>query len=151
MKSETPAKRKVSTIAKPDTQALLQDLRQYIEAARSRVALRVNAEMTLMYWHVGERINREVLANQRAEYGKQILAAISAQLQEEFGSKGFDEKSIRRMMQFAEMFPNFQIVAPLARQLSWSHFVEILPLKDELQREFYLTMAVTENITYHAL
>ncbi len=145
MKSETPAKRKVSTIAKPDTQALLQDLRQYIEAARSRVALTVNAEMTLMYWHIGERINREVLANQRAEYGKQILAAISAQLQEEFGSKGFDEKSIRRMMQFAEMFPNFQIVAPLARQLSWSHFVEILPLKDELQREFYLTMAVAEK------
>ena len=66
-------------------------------------------------------------------------------MQEEFGKKGFDEKSIRRMMQFATLFPDSQIVAPLARQLWWSHFVEVMPLKDELQREFYLTMAASER------
>ena len=104
---------------------------------------RSNAELTLMYWHIGERINREVLGNERAEYGKQIVAAVSRQLQEEFGAKGFDEKSIRRMMNFADRFSDFQIVAQLARQLSWSHFIEVMPLKDELQREFYLTMAAS--------
>lgn len=122
---------------------LVDDLRQIINEARNRVAVNVNAELTLMYWHIGERVNREVLGNERAEYGKQIVAAVSRQLQNEFGAKGFDEKSIRRMMNFADRFPDFQIVAQLARQLSWSHFIEVMPLKDELQREFYLTMAAS--------
>jgi predicted nuclease of restriction endonuclease-like (RecB) superfamily len=98
-----------------------------------------------MYWHIGERINRDVLGNQRAEYGKQIVSTVSTQLQEEFGTKGFDEKSIRRMMQFAQQFPNIQIVAPLVRQLSWSHFLIVMPMKDDLKREFYLTMAASER------
>ena len=42
---------------------LVDDLRQIINHARSRVAVNVNAELTLMYWHIGERINREVLGN----------------------------------------------------------------------------------------
>jgi predicted nuclease of restriction endonuclease-like (RecB) superfamily len=125
--------------------SLIQDLKQYIEQARSHVSVAVNSEITLMYWHIGERINRDILGNQRAEYGKQIVATISAQLKDEYGEKGFDEKSIRRMVQFAQLFPALQIVAPLARQLSWSHFVIVMPLKDELQREFYLTMAAAER------
>ena len=127
------------------SQSLIEDLRQIIEQARGQVAATANYALTMMYWHIGERINREVLGNQRAEYGKQIVATVARQLQEEFGRKGFDEKSIRRMMQFATLFPDSQIVAPLARQLWWSHFVEVMPLKDELQREFYLTMAASER------
>lgn len=123
------------------TQSLIQDLRQIVEQARCRVASTANAELTMMYWHIGERINREVLGNQRAEYGKQIVASVARQLQADFGTKGFDEKNIRRMMQFAQLFPEEQIVAPLARQLSWSHFLMVMPLKDELQQEFYITMA----------
>ncbi len=49
------------------------------------------------------------------------------------------------MMQFARMFPDEQIVAPLVRQLSWSHFVEVMPLNNDLQREFYITMAASER------
>jgi len=132
-------------VATVSTQSLIQDLRQIIEQARGQVAATANYAQTMMYWHIGERINRDVLDNQRAEYGKQIVATVARQLQEEFGRKGFDEKSIRRMMQFATLFPDSQIVAPLARQLWWSHFVEVMPLKDELQREFYLTMAASER------
>ena len=127
------------------SQSLIEDLRQIIEQARGHVAATANYAQTMMYWHIGERINREVLGNQRAESGKQIVATVARQLQEEFGKKGFDEKSIRRMMQFATLFPDSQIVAPLARQLWWSHFVEVMPLKDDLQREFYLTMAAAER------
>lgn len=130
---------------------LVQDLRQIIHDARGRVAAQVNSELTLMYWHIGERINRDVLDNQRADYGQQIVATVSRQLQEEFGHKGFDEKNIRRMMQFAQQFPDIKIVAPLARQLTWSHIVEILPLKDDLQREFYLTMASAERWSVRTL
>ena len=126
-----------------ETQSLMQDLRHIIEQARGHVAATANYEQTMMYWHIGERINRDVLGNQRAEYGKQIVAQVARQLQEEYGKKGFDEKSIRRMMQFSAQFPEEQIVAQLARKLFWSHFVEVLPLKDSLQREFYITMAAS--------
>ena len=132
-------------VATVSTQSLIQDLRQIIEQARGQVAATANYAQTMMYWHIGERINREVLGNQRAEYGKQIVATVARQLQEEYGVKGFDVKNVHRMMQFATLFPDSQIVAPLARQLWWSHFVEVMPLKDDLQREFYLTMAASEK------
>ena len=127
------------------TQSLIQDLRQIVEQARCRVASTANAELTMMYWHIGERINREVLGNQRAEYGKQIVASVARQLQEDFGTKGFEERTIRRMMQFAQMFPDLQIVSPLVSKSSWTHFLIVMTLKNELQREFYLTMAASEN------
>lgn len=66
-------------------------------------------------------------------------------MQQDFGGKGFDEKNIRRMMQLASQFPDIQIVAPLVRQLSWSHFLLVMPVKDPMAREFYLTMAAAER------
>ena len=131
-------------------ESLITDLRTLINEARNKVALIVNTEITLLYWHIGKRINEEVLGNQRAEYGKQIVSTVSRQLTEEYG-KGFNEKSLHRMMQFAELFPDFQIVAPLARQLSWSHFLMLFPIKDPLSREFYLTMSVSERWTKRTL
>lgn len=131
-------------------ESLITDLRTLINEARNKVALIVNTEITLLYWHIGKRINEEVLGNQRAEYGKQIVSTVSRQLIEEYG-KGFNEKNLRRMMQFAELFPDFQIVAPLARQLSWSHFLILFPIKDPLSREFYLTMSVSERWTKRTL
>ena len=131
-------------------ESLITDLRTLINEARNKVALIVNTEITLLYWHIGKRINEEVLENQRAEYGKQIVSTLSRQLTEEYG-KGFNEKNLRRMMQFAELFPDFQIVAPLARQLSWSHFLILFPIKDPLSREFYLTMSVSEKWTKRTL
>ena len=127
------------------SQSLIQDLRQIIEQARGQVAATANYAQTMMYWHVGERINREVLGNQRAEYGKQIVSAVSTQLQAEYGKKGFEPRSIWRMMQFAQEFPDVEIVSAVSTKITWSHIIEILPLKDDLQREFYLTLASTER------
>ena len=124
---------------------LINDLRQIIDSARSRVAATANYELTAMYWHIGNRINSEVLGNERAEYGKQIVAQVARQLQDEYGTKGFEERTVRRMMKFAQLFPDFQIVSPLVSKLSWSHFLIVMPIKDELQREFYLTMAANER------
>ena len=136
---------KRNDLEETSSKSLMQDLRQIVDQARIHVAATANYELTMMYWHIGERINHEVLDNQRAEYGKQIVATVARQLQDEYGKKGFDEKSIRRMMQFANLFPDEQIVAPLARQLSWSHFQIVMPIKDNLQREFYMTMAASQN------
>ncbi len=127
------------------SQDLIQDLRQIIEDARGHLASTANYELTMMYWHIGERINREVLGNQRAEYGKQIVAQVAQQLQITYGEKGFEKSSITRMMKFAKLFPDRQIVAQVARQLTWSHFVEVLPLKNVIAREFYITLAASER------
>ena len=129
----------------PVNTLLIDDIRQIINQTRSRVAVNVNAELTLMYWHISERINREVLGNERAEYGKQIVATVSQQLQSDYGDKGFEPRTIRRMMQFASLFPDIKIVTPLVTQLSWTHFLLVMPIKDPLAREFYLTMAANER------
>ncbi|MCQ2195087.1 MAG: PDDEXK nuclease domain-containing protein [Paludibacteraceae bacterium] len=123
---------------------LMSDLRQIIDEARIHVASTANYELTMMYWHIGERINRDVLGNERAEYGKQIVSQVATQLQALYGSKGFEIRNVRRMMQFAQQIKEEKIVSQLATKLSWSHFIEVLPLKDELQREFYLTLAANE-------
>ena len=67
-------------VAQAAGQSLIHDLRQIIEQARVRVAATANYELTMMYWHIGERINREVLGHERADYGKQIVSAVSTQL-----------------------------------------------------------------------
>ena len=131
-------------------ESLITDLRTLINEARNKVALIVNTKITLLYWHIGKRINKEVLGNQCAEYGRQIVSTLSTQLTKEYG-RGFELRNLRRMMQFAELFPDFQIVAPLARQLSWSHFIELLSIKNDLGREFYLTMAASENWSIRTL
>ncbi|MCR4915711.1 MAG: DUF1016 N-terminal domain-containing protein [Prevotella sp.] len=110
-------------VAQVAQQFLIQDLRQIINQARGQIAATANYELTMMYWHIGERINREVLGNERADYGKQIVSAVSTQLQAEYGKKGLEKSSITRMMKFAKLFPDEQIVARMAQQLSWSQQV----------------------------
>ena len=65
------------------------DIRSLIEQTRRQVAVTINSGMTLMYWHIGERINREILGGERAAYGKQIVASLAKKLTEEFGA-GYD-------------------------------------------------------------
>ncbi len=55
------------------------------------------------------------------------------------------------MIQFAEIFPDKEIVVTLSRQLSWSHFVGILPIKDDLQRDFYTEMCRMERWSVRTL
>ena len=129
---------------------LLADVQSMIEQTRVGVAQAVNAGMTSLYWRIGKRIQNEILKGQRADYGKEIVATLSRQLVSKFGT-GFSEKSLRRMMQFAEVFPDPEIVATLWRQLSWSHFRELLPLKEPLQREFYAEMCRVERWSVRTL
>lgn len=136
-------------IAKTEA-ALLSELRGLIEQARQHVAQTANSTLTLLYWKVGQRIGREILRGQRAEYGEQIVSTLSTQLVLEYG-RGFGLRSLRRMVQFSEAFPDEQIVATLSQELSWSHFVEILPLKKPLEREYYAEMCRIERWSVHTL
>ena len=130
--------------------ALLNDVRQLIEQARAHVASAANSAQTLLYWQVGERIRREVLGEARADYGEQIVSTLATQLVQAYG-QGFGLRSLRRMVQFSEAFPDAQMVATLSRELSWSHFIEILPLKQPLEREFYAEMCRIERWSVRTL
>lgn len=131
-----------ATVFAPET--VLAEVRQLILEARQQTARTVNAGLTMLYWQVGDRIRREVLKEKRAEYGGEILQAMAAKLEVEFGA-GFAEKNLRRMVQFAEVFPDRTIVVSLLRQLTWTHFIALIPLKDSLQRDFYAEMCRIEN------
>jgi len=123
---------------------LLGDIRKLIEETRSAVARTVNAGLAMLYWRIGKRIGEEILKGHRAEYGKQIVVSLSRQLVQEHGNS-FSEKNLRRMVQFAEVFPDEQIVVSLIRHLSWTHFLALIPLRDPLQREFYAAMCRAEG------
>ena len=92
---------------------LIDDLRQIIDSARSHVATTANYELTMMYWHLGDRINRDLLNNERAEYGQQIVSTLSTQLTELYG-KDFSPRNLHRMIQFSQLFSNEEIVSQLA-------------------------------------
>jgi predicted nuclease of restriction endonuclease-like (RecB) superfamily len=124
--------------------ALVLDVRELILSARQTVARGVNAALVLLHWQIGQRIRVEILHEKRAEYGEEILATVSQQLTAEFGN-GFSRFNLSRMIQFAEAFPDEKIVATLSQQLGWSHFVELLPLKKHLQRDFYAQMCRIER------
>lgn len=124
---------------------IISDIRNLIEQSRHQVAVAVNTGMTLMYWHIGERINREILGGERAAYGKQIVATVSQKLTEEYGGSQFSVKNLNRMRLFAERFPDLSIWTPLVSKLSWSHFLQVISIDDNLKRQFYLTMAADQR------
>jgi hypothetical protein len=130
--------------------ALLSEVRDLIQTARDSVSQAVNAGLTMLYWEVGNRIRREVLKEKRAGYGQAIVSALSRQLEPEFG-RGFGEKSLRRIIQFAETFPDREIVVALIRQLSWTHFIALIPLRDQLKRDFYAEMCRVERWSVRTL
>ena len=123
---------------------LLQDLRTLIADARQSVAQAVNSALVILYWKVGQRIRKDILKDKRAAYGKEIFSTLSRKLVAEFGA-GFSRPNLFRMVRFAEVFMDEEIVVTLSAQLGWSHFVEIVPLKDELQRDFYAEMCRIER------
>ena len=129
---------------------LLGDVRALIEQARDATARAVNAALVLLYWQVGDRIRRDILKEKRADYGKEIVGALSRELAAEYG-KGFSDDNLFRMIQLAEVFPQPEIVGTLSRQLGWSHFLLLLPIKDGLKRDFYAELCRVERWSVRTL
>jgi predicted nuclease of restriction endonuclease-like (RecB) superfamily len=124
--------------------ALVADIKQLIEQGKNNVAVSVNSEITWLYWSVGKRINKEILKNNRAEYGKQIIVLLAQQLGMEYG-KGWGEKHLLHCIRFAETIPDEQIVYALRRQLTWTHIRTIIYMDDPLKRDFYIEMCKLEK------
>ncbi|MBI4645809.1 MAG: DUF1016 domain-containing protein [Bacteroidia bacterium] len=131
-------------IKKKAESVLLNDIKQIIEQAKLRIAVTVNAELTLLYWNVGKRIKEEVLNNERAGYGEEIVKNLAGQLTEQYG-KGWSEKQLRHCLHSVEIFPDEQIVYTLCRQLSWSHIRILMYIEDSLKRDFYIEICKLEH------
>jgi hypothetical protein len=116
MKKESKSLKKISPV-----DSLLRDLRELIAGAREEAAQAVNSRLVILYWSMGRRIRQDILKGKRAEYGEEILHALSAKLIPEFG-EGFSARNLSRMIKFAEAFPDAEIVSTLSRQLGWGPF-----------------------------
>lgn len=129
---------------------LVTKIRSLISSSRERTASVVNSAIVVLYWSIGARIQQEILKDKRAEYGKQILSTLSKELVADFG-RGYSVPNLSRMLSIAEYFPDREILAALSQQLSWSHFVELIPVDDELKREFYAEMCRVERWSVRTL
>ncbi|WP_367890009.1 PDDEXK nuclease domain-containing protein [Polaribacter batillariae] len=129
---------------KSEYQNILNDLISIVKKTKTQVAIQANSSLTIMFWQIGKRIQSDILENSRAEYGKEIVVSLSRELSKNFGNS-FKEKNIRRMIQFSEIFPELENVVTLSRHLSWSHFLVLIPLKNQKARYFY-AKNVFENL-----
>ena len=112
---------------------LVADVRALVNAARHRAAQAINAELVLLYWSIGNRIRRDILGDERAGYGEQIVSTLSRQLTSDYGA-GFSRPNLFHMIRFVDVWPDRTQVEILAPQLGWSHFKELLYLENEIQR-----------------
>jgi len=124
--------------------SILKDIRFIIEKARSEVAIAVNSTLVLVNWHIGNRINQEILKNERAEYGEEVIRKTSRILTSEYG-RGYSLTNLFNMVKFSTIFPDLKIVQTLSGKLSWSHFVELIYLDNPTKRDFYAEMARLEH------
>ncbi|SEF51510.1 Predicted nuclease of restriction endonuclease-like (RecB) superfamily, DUF1016 family [Halpernia humi] len=131
-------------LEKSANENLVNELSTLIEHSKKQVQTVANSALTLLFWQVGKRINEEILNNERAEYAKAIVSTVATQLESKYG-RSFTERNVRRMMQFSNDFSDLSIVSPLATQLSWSHFIELFPLKSKESKLFYAQKSIEEQ------
>lgn len=115
---------------------LFNDVCNIIDQTRNKIAVYVNTEVCLTNWYVGKRIKEDVLYNQRAEYGKQILKNLSKRLTEQYGS-GWSIYKLQHCVRAAYTFTEDEIVYATRTQLSWTHLRSLMGVKDSLERQFY--------------
>ncbi|MCQ2607007.1 MAG: PDDEXK nuclease domain-containing protein [Bacteroidales bacterium] len=132
------------SIDKSQESALFSDVCGIIDKSRTRVAVYVNSEICLTKWYVGKRIKEDVLYNQRAEYGKQIVKNLAARLTEVYGS-GWSDRSLLHCIRAAYTFTEDEIVYAVRTQFSWTHIRSLMFIDDPLKRQFYMEMCRVEH------
>jgi predicted nuclease of restriction endonuclease-like (RecB) superfamily len=116
-----------------------------IETRKQRAGSLANREVTMMYWEIGRYIGSILYVSGHSRYSKQNIAALSQELVNRYG-KSFEHTKIVKMIKFAELFPEPDIVATLSEHLSWSHFIELLPVKDKEARLYYAKDAAARQL-----
>ena len=129
---------------------LIAELVSLIESTKDQVISYTNSSLSILFWQIGAKVLAETLRNERAEYGKQIVVTLSRQLVKQFG-RNYEEKNLRRMIQFSKEFPNFENVVTLSRKLSWSHFLCLIPLKSKSSKEYYSNISFQNSYSVREL
>jgi predicted nuclease of restriction endonuclease-like (RecB) superfamily len=124
-----------------DEQHLFSNVSAIIEKRKFSVVTTANSHIILMFWEIGRYINQNILEDERADYGKKILSTLSTKLVTQYG-KSFVEANLYRMKRFATVFSDGSVIADFVPFLSWSHFCEIMRIKEESARLFYAKDAV---------
>lgn len=124
-----------------DNEVLVNEIASIITNARNNVSKQVNSELLNAYWNIGRVIVENELKNNRGEYGKKQLLAISKNLTNKFG-KGFSLSNLYNMKMFYTKYPIFQSVTG---NLSWTHYCELLYISDDDKRSFYEKEAINSN------
>ncbi|MBS1209298.1 MAG: hypothetical protein H6R19_1696 [Proteobacteria bacterium] len=120
------------------------EITQLIAAARARAVQAVNTTLIDLYWQVGQVISHKIA---QAQWGDGVVAQLAAHLaQTQPGLRGFTRSNLFRMRKFYETYQGDEVVAPLVRQLPWTHNLIILnQSKRAEEREFYLRLAIHEQ------
>lgn len=121
-----------------------EEVLRLIQDARQRAVQAVNTQLIDLYWQVGAYISHKL---ERAEWGDSVVSQLAAHLaRTQPGLRGFTRANLFRMRQFHDCYRADEKVAPLVRQLSWSHNLIILgQCKQRDEREFYVRMAIQER------
>ena len=133
-----------------ESERLYEKISGLITSRKAAITQTVNTAMLFLYWEIGEVIYTDLLEGAKADYGRRVVEEVSGKLKENYG-RGFDKSSVFRMVKFYQEFRDRQKVATLSQQLTWSHFVELLPIEDELKRDFYAAMCRNENWSVRTL
>jgi predicted nuclease of restriction endonuclease-like (RecB) superfamily len=119
------------------------EITSLINTAKENVKTSINKELTMLNWNIGKQLN-ETLSNTAESYGMEIVATVSPLLMQQFG-KGYTTSALHRIHRFYKAFPKIKIVATLSPLLSWSHFVELITVKNDLARNYYTQLCQIEH------
>jgi len=144
-----------NSLGKPqDYPGLLTEIKERIRSAQYEALKAVNKELVGLYWDIG----RMIVERQDVEgWGKAVVEQLAADLRTEFpGVGGFSASNLWRMKAFFEAYTGLEKLAPLVREIGWSHNLAILErCKDALEREFYLRMTRkfgwSKNVLIHQI
>ena len=125
--------------------SLYKELSSLIEKSKQEAISRVKSTVNLLFWQIGKKINDEILNNKRAEYGAQVVQNLAVKLSARYG-RSFELRNLRRMMQFANDFPDKKIVSAMTTQLNWTHIVELLPVETIDAKLFYANEVINQGL-----
>lgn len=128
---------------------LYEDIQKLIEDAKSDFSQIVNDKITTLYWNIGKRINQKILMDSNAEYGKNIIDALSRNLTIRYGN-GWSPQQLRHCIYFAKTFPEEKFYA-VRRELTWTNIRTIMYIEDSLKRDFYIEMCRLGHWSYRTL
>ncbi len=129
--------------------SFIREIKQIVAKARQKAYSAINSAMVEAYWQMGKRIvEEEQQGKERADYGKQLLKELSAELTKEFG-KGFSTNSLYYYRQFYLTFP--EIFPTVRGILTWSHYKRLLSVSNSEARAWYLKEAQEQMWSYRTL